>query len=234
MEEAIIKARGLVKSYGEGEGKTYALSHVDMEVYKNEFLVILGESGSGKSTLLNVLGGMDEVEEGEILFQGKDLAKARGRELTKYRRDSIGFVYQFFNLLNDLTVIQNVMIAPGARKHKDRALKILDRVGLSDKLDKFPGQLSGGQQQRVAIARALNKESDLLLCDEPTGALDAASGKAVLELLEEIHEEGKTIVLVTHTKEIADMATRIIAMKDGKIVRNEVNANPRKAKDIDW
>lgn len=234
MEKAIIKATGLVKSYGEGEGKTYALDGVDVEVYANEFLVILGESGSGKSTLLNVLGGMDEVEEGEILFEGKDLAKAKARDLTKYRRDSVGFVYQFFNLLNDLTVLQNVMIAPGARKHKDRALQILGRVGLGDKLDKFPAQLSGGQQQRVAIARALNKECDLLLCDEPTGALDAASGKAVLELLEELHGEGKTIVLVTHTKEIAQMATRVITMKDAKIVRNEENPDRRKAKDIDW
>lgn len=234
MSKTIIQAKGLVKAYGEGGGKTYALHGVDMEVKENEFLVILGGSGSGKSTLLNMLGGMDRVDEGQIYFHGKDIAKATRRELTVYRRDSIGFVYQFFNLLNDLTVLQNVMIAPGASKHKQRALDILERMGLSDKIDKFPGQLSGGQQQRVAVARALNKECELLLCDEPTGALDASSGKAMLELLEELHNEGKTIVLVTHTREIAAMATRVIHMKDGKIIDEYTNEKPCKASTINW
>lgn len=229
----LIEAKDLVKTYGEGEGLTYALNKVSINVYEHDFLVILGGSGSGKSTFLNMIGAIDKVESGEILVYGKDIVKFNDKELTLYRRNTIGFVYQFFNLINDITVYQNVVLAPGSRD-KERAMALLDRVGLADKKDKFPRQLSGGQQQRVAIARALNKPSEILLCDEPTGALDDASGKAVLKLLEEIHDEGKTIVLVTHTREIAGMANRIITMRNGVVVSDEINEHIVKAEEVVW
>ena len=231
--KAIIEAKNLIKTYGEGEGLMYALNGVSITVYEHDFLVILGGSGSGKSTFLNMLGAIDKVDSGSIEVFGKDIVKFNDRELTLYRRNTVGFVYQFFNLINDITVLQNVMLAPGAR-NKERALNLLARVGLEGKEEKFPRQLSGGQQQRVAIARALNKESEILLCDEPTGALDDTSGKAVLKLLEEIHNEGKTIVLVTHTKEIAGMANRIITMKNGQVVSDVINENIIKADEVVW
>ena len=232
-QKVIIEAKSLVKTYGEGEGLMYALNNVSIKVYEHDFLVILGGSGSGKSTFLNMLGGIDKVDSGTIDVLGKDIVKFNDKELTLYRRDTIGFVYQFFNLINDITVLQNVMLAPGSRD-KNKAEMLLARVGLEGKENKFPRQLSGGQQQRVAIARALNKNSEILLCDEPTGALDDASGKAVLQLLEEIHNEGKTIVLVTHTKEIAGMANRIITMKNGQVVGEEENTNIVKASEVVW
>ena len=235
MEEkkVLIEARNLVKTYGEGEGLMYALNDVSLKVYEHDFLVILGGSGSGKSTFLNMIGAIDKVDSGEIIVNNRDIVKLNDRGLTLYRRNEIGFVYQFFNLINDITVYQNVTLAPGSR-NKERAEKLLDRVGLLDKKDKFPRQLSGGQQQRVAIARALNKDSDILLCDEPTGALDDASGKAVLKLLEEIHEEGKTIVLVTHTREIAQMANRVVTMRNGKVISDEINKHIVKAEEVEW
>ena len=232
-QKVIIEAKNLVKTYGEGEGLMYALDNVSIKVYEHDFLVILGGSGSGKSTFLNMLGGIDKVDSGSIDVLGKDIVKFNDKELTLYRRDTIGFVYQFFNLINDITVLQNVMLAPGSRD-KNKAEMLLARVGLEGKENKFPRQLSGGQQQRVAIARALNKNSEILLCDEPTGALDDASGKAVLQLLEEIHNEGKTIVLVTHTKEIAGMANRIITMKNGQVVGEEENKTIVKASEVVW
>ena len=232
-QKVIIEAKNLVKTYGEGEGLMYALDNVSIKVYEHDFLVILGGSGSGKSTFLNMLGGIDKVDSGSIDVLGKDIVKFNDKELTLYRRDTIGFVYQFFNLINDIIVLQNVMLAPGSRD-KNKAEMLLARVSLEGKESKFPRQLSGGQQQRVAIARALNKNSEILLCDEPTGALDDASGKAVLQLLEEIHNEGKTIVLVTHTKEIAGMANRIITMKNGQVVGEEENKNIVKASEVVW
>ncbi|MBQ4443045.1 MAG: ABC transporter ATP-binding protein [Clostridia bacterium] len=232
-QKLLIEAKNLVKTYGEGEGLTFALNKVSINVYEHDFLVILGGSGSGKSTFLNMLGGIDKVESGEILVNGQDIVKFNDKQLTLYRRNTIGFVYQFFNLINDITVYQNVVLAPGSR-NKERAMALLERVELADKKDKFPRQLSGGQQQRVAIARALNKPSDILLCDEPTGALDDVSGKAVLKLLEDIHNEGKTIVLVTHTREIAGMANRIITMKNGQVVKEEYNDHVVKAEEVIW
>ena len=232
-QKVVIETKHLIKKYGEGEALMYALNDVSVKVYEHEFLVILGGSGSGKSTLLNMIGAIDRVDDGEIIVNGRDIAKVKDKELTLYRRNEVGFVYQFFNLINDVTVYQNVTLAPGSR-NKERALALLDRVGLLDKKDKFPRQLSGGQQQRVAIARALNKDSNILLCDEPTGALDDASGKAVLKLLEEIHNEGKTIVLVTHTREIAQMANRVITMKSGKVVSKVINEHVVKAEEVEW
>ena len=235
MEEkkVLIEARNLVKTYGEGEALMYALNDVSIKVYEHDFLVILGGSGSGKSTFLNMIGAIDKVDSGEIIVNNRDITKISDNKLTLYRRNEIGFVYQFFNLLNDITVYQNITLAPGSR-NKERALALLDRVGLLDKKDKFPRQLSGGQQQRVAIARALNKDSEILLCDEPTGALDDASGKEVLKLIEEIHNEGKTIVFVTHTREIAQMANRIITMKNGKVVSDVINDHVVKAEEVEW
>ena len=235
MEEkrVLIETKNLIKTYGEGEGLMYALNDVSVKVYEHDFLVILGGSGSGKSTLLNMIGGIDKVDKGEIIVEGKDIVKFNDKELTLYRRDTVGFVYQFSNLINDITVFQNVILAPGSRD-KEKAMELLKRVGLEGKEGKFPRQLSGGQQQRVAIARALNKNSEILLCDEPTGALDDISGKQVLKLLEEIHNEGKTIVLVTHTKEIAGMANRIITMKNGVVVKEEENKNIVKAEEVVW
>ena len=232
-EKVLIEAKDLVKTYGEGEGLMYALNKVSIKVYEHDFLVILGGSGSGKSTFLNMIGAIDKVDSGEIIVNGRDITKLNDKGLTLYRRNEIGFVYQFFNLINDITVYQNVTLAPGSR-NKERASKLLQRVGLFDKKDKFPRQLSGGQQQRVAIARALNKDSEILLCDEPTGALDDASGKEVLKLLEEIHNEGKTIVLVTHTREISQMANRIITMKNGVVVSDERNTHIVKAEEVEW
>ena len=234
MDNVVIRAEHLIKRYGEGEAMFYALNDVSMEVYEHEFLVILGGSGSGKSTLLNMLGGMDRVESGSIIVNGKEITKMNNNELTVYRRDDVGFVYQFFNLINDITVFQNVTLAPKSGRNKERAMALLKAVGLEGKENKFPRQLSGGQQQRVAIARALNKDSNILFCDEPTGALDDASGKAVLSLLEQIHKEGKTIVLVTHTREIAAMADRIITMKDGRITHEERNEHPCSAIEVEW
>ena len=235
MEErrVLIETKNLFKTYGEGEALTYALKDVSIKVYEHDFLVILGGSGSGKSTLLNMIGAIDNVDSGEIIVNERDICKLNDKGLTLYRRNEVGFVYQFFNLINDITVYQNVTLAPGSR-NKERALNLLDRVGLLDKKDKFPRQLSGGQQQRVAIARALNKNSDILLCDEPTGALDDASGKEVLKLLEEIHNEGKTVVLVTHTREIAQMANRIITMKNAQVVKEEYNDHIVKAEEVEW
>ena len=228
-----MKQKNLIKTYGEGEALMYALNDVSIKVYEHDFLVILGGSGSGKSTFLNMIGAIDKVDSGEIIVNNRDITKISDKQLTLYRRNEIGFVYQFFNLLNDITVYQNITLAPGSR-NKERALSLLDRVGLLDKKDKFPRQLSGGQQQRVAIARALNKDSDILLCDEPTGALDDTSGKEVLKLIEEIHNEGKTVVFVTHTKEIAQMANRIITMKNGKVVSDVINDNVVKAEEVEW
>ena len=235
MEEkkVLIETRNLVKTYGEGEALMYALNNVSIKVYEHDFLVILGGSGSGKSTFLNMIGAIDTVDSGEIIVNGRDICKLNDKGLTLYRREEIGFVYQFFNLINDITVYQNVTLAPGSR-NKERAMKLLERVELADKKDKFPRQLSGGQQQRVAIARALNKDSDILLCDEPTGALDDASGKAVLKLIEDLHNEGKTIVFVTHTKEIAQMANRVITMKSGQVVSDVINDHIVKAEEVEW
>lgn len=233
-KEVLIECKNLVKKYGQDEATVYALNKVSMKVYKGEFLIILGYSGSGKSTLLNMIGGIDKVNEGEIMFKGKDITKFNDKELTKYRREAIGYIFQFFNLLSDITIYQNIVLAPSSTKDKKEIEKILDGVGLLDKKDKFPRQLSGGQQQRASIARALAKTSDMLLADEPTGALDYESGKDVLRLLQKLHKEGRTIVMVTHTKEITGLADRIITMKNGKIIDERQNTPIDNIDSIDW
>ena len=234
MENSVyVEIKNVTKVYGEGEGVTYALNDVSLSVKKGEFVTIVGESGSGKSTLLNILGAIDFPTKGEVIVNGKDITKFKEKELTNYRKNEVGFVYQFFNLINDITALQNVMIVTGY-KNKEKAQELLDKVNILDKQDKFPRQLSGGQQQRVAIARALNKEGDLLLFDEPTGALDEASGINILELIKKLHEQGKTIILVTHTKEIGLISDRIITMKDGMIIYNKENKNPIPVKEVHW
>lgn len=227
-----VEVKNVTKVYGEGEGLAYALNDISLNIKKGEFVTIVGESGSGKTTLLNILGAIDYPTKGEVIVNGKDITKFKEKELTNYRKNDVGFVYQFFNLINDITALQNVMIVTGY-KNKERAQELLDKVNLLDKQDKFPRQLSGGQQQRIAIARALNKEGDLLLFDEPTGALDEASGINILELIKELHKEGKTVVLVTHTKEIGLISNRIITMKDGKIISDKDN-NPIPVKEVRW
>lgn len=232
-EDFHIQICNVTKKYGEGEGLTYALNDVSLSIRRGEFVTIIGESGSGKSTLLNMLGAIDFPSNGKIIVNGRDITKFKEKELTQYRKNEVGFVYQFFYLVTDITVLQNVMLVHGY-KHKEQAEKLLDKVGLLEKKDKFPRQLSGGQQQRVAIARALNKAGDLLLLDEPTGALDEASGIKILELIQTIHDEGKTIILVTHTKEIGLISDRIIKMKDGKIVSDQINEHPLPVHEVHW
>lgn len=232
-KDAYIEISHAIKKYGEGEGLTYALNDVSLSINRGEFVTIIGESGSGKSTLLNLLGAIDFLNSGKITVNGRDIGKLKEKELTEYRKNEVGFVYQFFYLVNDITALQNVMLVRGY-KHKEEAEKLLDKVGLLDKKNKYPRQLSGGQQQRVAIARALNKDGDLLLLDEPTGALDEESGLKILELVKKIHEEGKTVILVTHTKEIGSISDRIIKMKDGKIVSDEKNENPLPVFEVHW
>jgi len=233
-KEVLIEVKDLVKKYGQDEATVYALNHVSMKVYKGEFLIILGYSGSGKSTLLNMIGGIDKVNSGEIIYKGKDITKFNDRQMTQYRREAIGYIFQFFNLLNDITIYQNIVLAPSSTKDKGEILKILEGVGLLEKKDKFPRQLSGGQQQRASIARALAKSSDMLLADEPTGALDYESGKDVLRLLQKLHKEGRTIVMVTHTKEITALADRIITMKNGQIIEERNNTPIDDVDTIDW
>lgn len=232
-EDFHIQICNVTKKYGEGEGLTYALNDVSLSIRRGEFVTIIGESGSGKSTLLNMLGAIDFPSSGKIIVNGRDITKFKEKELTQYRKNEVGFVYQFFYLVTDITALQNVMLVNGY-KHKEQAEILLDKVGLLEKKDKFPRQLSGGQQQRVAIARALNKEGDLLLLDEPTGALDEASGIKILELIQKIHDEGKTIILVTHTKEIGLLSDRIIKMKDGKIVSDQINEHPLPVHEVHW
>ena len=233
MPETIIEVKNVTKKYLDGEIEKYALDNVSLDIYENEFLVILGGSGSGKSTLLNIIGGMDNLDSGNVIVNGKDISKFSKKELTIYRKDDIGFVYQFYNLLPELTVMQNITLAPGSRD-KTKAKELLNSIGLMDKENKYPYQLSGGEQQRVAIARAINKNSNILLCDEPTGALDDLAGRQVLELLNKLHKEGKTIVLVTHIKDIARLADRIITIKNSKIISEEENKNKISIDEVSW
>ena len=230
-----ISFKNVIKSYGTGDAQINALDGVDFEIEKGEFCILLGSSGAGKTTLLNMLGGMDSITSGEILFDGRDVSRLSRRELATYRRYDVGFVFQFYNLIPNLTALENVEIAAQLCRDPIPADKALDMVGLSERKSNFPAQLSGGEQQRVAIARALAKNPRLLLCDEPTGALDYVTGKAVLKLLYDLsREQGTTVIIITHNQAIAPMADRIIRIKSGKILSNELNKNVMPIDSIEW
>jgi putative ABC transport system ATP-binding protein len=233
--EAVFRARGLSKVYQMGEVKVHALRSVDLDLYQGEFVVLLGPSGSGKSTLLNILGGLDVPTSGEVSFRDHNLVAADERELTQFRREHVGFVFQFYNLIPSLTALENVELVTEIAQRPMTADEALRLVGLGDRLHHFPAQLSGGEQQRVAIARAIAKRPDVLLCDEPTGALDFKTGKLVLEVLEHVNRTlGTTTAVITHNAAIAAMADRVIRLGSGQIVearRNETKARPA---DLEW
>ena len=233
--EAYVKLENMTKIYRMGEVEIRAADGIDFEIMKGEFVVIVGPSGAGKTTVLNVLGGMDTETSGAIWVDGKDIAKYNPRELTGYRRDDIGFVFQFYNLISNLTALENVELALQICRDPLSARSVLKDVGLGDRMKNFPAQLSGGEQQRVSIARALAKNPKLLLCDEPTGALDYNTGKAILKLLQDTcREQGMTVIVITHNSAIAPMADRVIKIKNGKVSEMTVNNNPVSVETIEW
>ena len=233
--ETIIKGRGVTKVYGSGDLSVVAVDHMDFEIAKSELVVILGQSGAGKSTLLNLLGGMDVLSSGSLIVDGRDLATFSKKQLTEYRRNKVGFVFQFYNLMPNLTAKENVELATELRQDALVPEEILAYVGLKERMDNFPSQLSGGEQQRVSIARAVAKNADVILCDEPTGALDYETGKEILTLLQkQAHEEGKTVIIVTHNSALADMADHLIRIKNGQIVLDEHNDSPKQVAEIEW
>jgi putative ABC transport system ATP-binding protein len=230
-----LRARGLTKVYGSGEVAVHALRGVDLELWPGEMVVLLGPSGCGKSTLLNILGGLDSASDGEAWFRDHELTAMSHPDLTRYRRDHVGFVFQFYNLIPSLTALENVALVTEIAERPMPPADALRLVGLGERLDHFPAQLSGGEQQRVAIARAIAKRPELLLCDEPTGALDSKTGILVLEAIERIHAElGTTTVLITHNAIIAEMTDRVLIMGDGRITEERHNAQRRPARELHW
>ena len=233
--EDYVKLENVTKVYKMGEVEIRAADGIDFSISKGEFVVIVGPSGAGKTTVLNILGGMDTATEGKVLVDGKDVAKYTPKMLTGYRRDDIRFVFQFYNLVPNLTALENVELALQICKEPLDAKSVLEDVGLGDRLDNFPAQLSGGEQQRVSIARALAKNPKLLLCDEPTGALDYNTGKAILKLLQDTcRQKGMTVIVITHNSAIAPMADRIIHIKNGRVSGMELNPNPVPVETIEW
>lgn len=233
--DVMMEGLNVKKVYDNGQLKVTAIQNVNFKINKGELVVILGQSGAGKSTLLNLIGGMDYVTEGSLLINGKDIAKYNKRELIQFRRNNIGFVFQFYNLMPNLTAKENVELATELKKDALNPVEVLKSVGLEDKLNHFPSQLSGGEQQRVSIARAVAKNSDIILCDEPTGALDYETGKGILALLaKQARELGKTVIIVTHNQALAEMADHLIRIKNGTISFDEYNSNPKDIKDIEW
>ena len=233
--EHFIEFQNVCKYYTMGEHKIAAADHVSFFVEKGEFCVIVGPSGAGKTTVLNMLGGMDTCDEGKILLDGQEISAYNQKQLTTYRRYDVGFVFQFYNLVQNLTALENVELASEICKDPLDARDTLTGVGLGERLQNFPAQLSGGEQQRVAIARALAKNPKILLCDEPTGALDYNTGKAVLGLLQDTcRNTGRTVLVITHNSALTGMADRIIRIKSGKAISNEVNPSPTPVEDIEW
>lgn len=230
-----VKLVDVRKIYQTGNVITKAVDGIDFSIEKGEFVVIVGASGAGKTTVLNILGGMDHATSGQIFIDGKDIAKYNERQLTRYRRDDIGFVFQFYNLIPNLTALENVELASQICKNPLDARTVLEEVGLGERLINFPAQLSGGEQQRVSIARALAKNPKLLLCDEPTGALDYKTGKSILKLLQDTcRKKNETVILITHNLAIAPMADRVIEIKSGKIDSIKMNEQPRSVEEIEW
>ena len=234
MEE-FVKLKDITKVYHMGEVEIRAADNINFSIKKGEFVVIVGPSGAGKTTVLNILGGMDTATGGTLTVDGKDITAYDSRQLTGYRRDDIGFVFQFYNLIPNLTALENVELALQICKDPLDAKKVLEDVGLGDRLDNFPAQLSGGEQQRVSIARALAKNAKLLLCDEPTGARDYNTGKAILKLLQNMcRERGMTVIVITHNQALAPMADRLIHIKNGQVSHMETNETPMAFDEIEW
>lgn len=235
MAEPVFRIKDLTKTYQMGEVEVHALRGVTIDLRESEFTVLLGPSGSGKSTLLNILGGLDVPTTGTVFFRQLNLTSASERSLTRYRRQAVGFVFQFYNLIPSLTALENVELVTEISPSPMKATEALAMVGLSDRASHFPAQLSGGQQQRVAIARAIAKRPDILLCDEPTGALDATTGVTVLEAINRInHELGTTTIVITHNAAIGNMADRVVTMRDGRIASEVVVENKQVAQEISW
>ena len=235
MSDWVLKGTDVSRWYGDGEVRVHALNGVSFEICPGEFVVVLGPSGSGKSTLLNLLGGMDSASGGELLYGEKNLSEMTALELSSYRRDVVGFVFQFFHLIPTLTAKENVELASSITPGSRSADEVLEMVGLAERKEHFPAQMSGGEQQRVSIARAIVKNPDLLLCDEPTGALDYKTSKEILKLIEDVNKKyGNTVVLVTHNDAIKNMADRVIKLRDGQIRHDIVNTEKTPAQELDW
>lgn len=235
MQEAYVKLEQVTKVYHVGEVDIHAVDGIDFEVQKGEFVVIVGPSGAGKTTVLNILGGMDTASTGRVLVDGKDIAKYSPRKLTGYRRDDIGFVFQFYNLIPNLTAYENIKVCEDLSSDSLDLEELMKQLGIWEHRNKFPSQLSGGQQQRCAIARALVKNPKILLCDEPTGALDSTNTKDIMCILKEINEKySTTILIVTHNDLICETSDRILRLVDGEIVQDQRNDHPKKPEDIDW
>ena len=233
--DGFVRMSDVTKVYKMGEVEIHAVDGVDFSIKKGEFVIVVGPSGAGKTTVLNILGGMDTVTRGEVFVDGENIAKYSPRRLTGYRRDDIGFVFQFYNLVPNLTAKENVELALQICKNPLDAKTVLEEVGLGARLDNFPAQLSGGEQQRVSIARALAKNPKLLLCDEPTGALDYQTGKAILKLLQDMcREKGMTVIVITHNSALAPMADRVIRIKNGKVSQMYENETPIPVEEIEW
>ncbi len=235
MEKVLVSARDLGKVYPMGEVEVVALRDANLDIYEGEFIVILGPSGSGKSTLLNIIGGMDSPTRGKVFFKGKEIGNLDDNGLTRYRRDNIGFIFQFYNLLPNLTVKENLELVTDMSSNPLDVMEILDKVGLKERADHFPSQLSGGEQQRVAVARAVAKNPEMLLCDEPTGALDNVTGRIVLRVLKDINESfKKTVLVITHNAAIANMADRVLYLRDGRIADIKSIKDPVDPEGIVW
>ena len=233
--QASLRGRGLTKVYRSGEVEVHALRGVDIDLYEGELVVLLGASGSGKSTLLNILGGLDVPTTGEVTFRGAPLSFEDDASLTEYRREHVGFVFQFYNLIPSLTARENVALVTEIASDPLEPCAALDLVGLGDRVDHFPAQLSGGEQQRVAIARAVAKQPQLLLCDEPTGALDVSTGVLVLEAIEKINRDlGTTAAVITHNQVIGSMADRVLQIADGRVAKVEVNGERKRPGELSW
>ncbi len=235
MSQAVLEARDVTRTYRMGEVDVHALRGVDFALYESEFLVLVGASGSGKSTLMNILGGLDRPTSGTVHFRDQDLSRANDRQLTEFRRRHVGFVFQFYNLMPSLTARENVALVTEISRDPLSPAEALEMVGLEHRLDHFPSQLSGGEQQRVAVARAIAKRPELLLCDEPTGALDYRSGVVVLEVIERVNQElGTSTAVITHNAPISEMANRVVVLHDGQVEEERTNETRTPASDIRW
>jgi len=232
---AFIELKNITKTYGTKETTIYALNDVSFNIEKKELIVILGASGAGKSTLLNIIGGMDFATSGSYFVNGSEVTKYNDKEMALFRRNKIGFVFQFYNLMPNLTALENVQLSTNHLKNAMNPKEALEMVGLKERMNNFPSNLSGGEQQRVSIARAIAKKPDILLCDEPTGALDSKTGKVILSILKNISNEGReSVIIVTHNANIALVANRVIHLSDGRIISDVKNEHPKEIEDIEW